>query len=279
MVSTAYEPALSPRTYSQPDGAPVTRELPRLEFGALPVSPKLHRHSSTGLYTTLAWMLFIVGGLVITAMTSGIALLAFLFGPIIDWFRQKKVRAMIRGSGVQVSAEQLPELNALVEAFSRRLAMPRAPEVFIVEDSVPNGLVVKLGTKDILLLTDDAVWGALKSGEPRTLGFVVGHELAHIALGHTGSLRSILSKIFRPLGRADEHSADAVAAALVGDVKLAARGLATLTVGPQLLPYINEEALLRQAREVWADRNAKKVERQRTHPLLLRRVAYVLGAR
>lgn len=279
MVSTSYEPVLSPRAYSQPDGAPVVDAFPRLEFGAMPVSAKSSRHSSTGLYTTLAWVLFIAGGLMLTAMTYGVALLFFLLGPVIDWFRHKKVRAMIHGSGVKVSADQLPELHALVEAFSRRLALPHAPDVFIVEDSVQNGVVMKLGTKNILLLTDDVVWGALKSNEPRTLAFAVGHELAHIALGHTGTLRAIFRNIFRPLARVDEHSADAVATALVGDAKLAVRGLASLTVGPQLVPYLNEDALIRQAREVWADRNAKKVERQRTHPLLLRRVAYVLGAR
>ncbi|MFE8600327.1 M48 family metalloprotease [Archangium violaceum] len=113
-----------------------------------------------------------------------------------------------------------------------------APEVYIVEESVQNAFAVKLGKKNLILLTDDMVWGALQSRDPRALGFIVGHELAHIALNHTGTLRSSMRTTFRPLARADELSADNVAAQLVGDARIAIHGLALLTVGPQLLPYI-----------------------------------------
>ena len=71
--------------------------------------------------------------------------------------------------------------------------------------------------------------------------------------------------------------ADMVAAALVNNKRVAMRGLAMLTVGPQLLRYVNEEALERQAREVSFDKHARKAERTMSHPLLLRRIAVVLG--
>ena len=49
-----------------------------------------------------------------------------------------------------------------------------------------------------------------------------------------------------------------------------------LTVGPQLLKYVNREVLLRQAAEVTKDKATRRAERPLTHPLLLRRL-HVLG--
>jgi hypothetical protein len=45
-----------------------------------------------------------------------------------------------------------------------------------------------------------------------------------------------------------------------------------LTVGPQLLKYVNRGQLLRQAAEVSRDKATRKAERPLTHPLLLRRL-------
>lgn len=135
-----------------------------------------------------------------------------------------------------------------------------------------NGFAVKLGKRELVLLTDDVIWGALQSRDPHALGFVVGHELGHIALGHTGAFRSMLSTAFKPLSRADELSRDNVAAKLVGNVDIAVHGVTLLTVGPQLLAYLNDEALLTQAQQVCADRLSKKAEKKLTHPLLLRRI-------
>lgn len=284
-------PTRPPSPYSSPDASalpaslsPTARalrssaqaQLPSLTFPEVAVDARQHVVSGTALYTTLGYL---VAGIIMTVATvaSGGAFLAVLaLGAVISWFQARKVRALIRGSGVQVSARQLPELHAMVESFSRRLGLSTVPEVYIVEENVQNGFAVKLGKKNLILLTDDVVWGALQSRDPRALGFVIGHELAHIALNHAGGIRSLLRTTFPPLARADELSSDNVAAQLVGDARIAIHGLALLTVGPQLLPYINEEALLQQAREVSADRLSKKAERALSHPLILRRIGNLL---
>jgi Zn-dependent protease with chaperone function len=225
----------------------------------------------TSLRVLIAW----VPMLAMIVATFGIGL---LFAWFAGYMMRKKVHARIVGSGVQVGPDQLPEINKTVEAFARRLGMQNAPEVFVVEDSVQNAAAVQIGNRDILLLTDDVVWGALQSGDPRALGYVLGHELAHIAMGHTGSVRGLQRRVFPSLARLDEFTADNVAAALVNDKQLAVRGIALLTVGPQLLPFINPAALERQAREVWSNKQSKKAEQGRSHPLLFRRIANVLGA-
>ncbi len=246
--------------------------MPALTFPNAPVTPSAHVASGTSRYTWLGYGALLVGILAAAAGSMGMALLLIPIGLVVQHFQAKTVRALIRGSGVQVSPIQLPQLYAVVEQFAQRLGMKEVPEVYIVEESVQNGFAVKLGKRDLLLLTDDAVWGALQSKDPHALGFIVGHELAHIALGHTGVLRNMLRSAFKPLSRADELTCDNVAAELVGNDDLAIQGLALLTVGPQLMPYLDMDALLAQADQVCADGASKKAERRLTHPLLLRRI-------
>ena len=118
--------------------------------------------------------------------------------------------------------------------------------------------------------------GCLASGHPKALSFVIGHELAHIALNHNGAFRSWISKHMRKLGRADEYSADSVAAALVVDKSITLHGLLLLTVGYALLAYVNPERLLKQVHEVASNKYSKKAEKVLSHPLLLNRLQRIL---
>lgn len=255
---------------------PADSKLPKLEFPSDSVDPGQYLSSGAGFYAVIGWIMLGVSLIVVAATTMGIGLIGLAAGAIGAWFAAKKARAYIRGSAIQVSSEQMPEIHSVVQEFAHRLGMSETPELYLAEDSVANGIAVKLGKKNIIILTDDAVWGALASPNPKALGFIIGHELAHIALGHTGMVRSMMRAVMRPLGRLDEMSADNVAKALVGDSKAAVQGLALLTVGPQLLKHLNMSALEQQAREVAGSKLSKKAERNLTHPLLLRRIDNVM---
>jgi Zn-dependent protease with chaperone function len=119
---------------------------------------------------------------------------------------------------------------------------------------------------------DDIVEACLRSGEPHTLAFILGHELAHHALRHTGLLRMALAKYNKKLARLDEFSCDAVANQLVGNPTVSAKALTTLLTGPQLLKFANLNQLFAQAEESANDENSVKAERQLSHPLILRRI-------
>lgn len=273
MVATDMQPMMSAQRSAS---MTKTEPFPSLEFAGGPVDPRKHIAPGTGLRTMLAWIPMLAILTMLTVTTFGIGLLAALLS---GWAMRKKIHARIKGSGVRVGPDQLPEIHKAVESFARRLGMKKVPEVYVVEDAVQNGVAVKLGSNDIVLLTDDVIWGALHAGDPRALGYVIGHELAHVALGHTGTLRSIQRSSFPSLSRLDEFTADNVATALVNDRSLAVKGITLLTVGPQLVPHINMAAMERQAQEVWGDKQSKKAEQGLTHPLLFRRIANVLGAR
>jgi len=251
-------------------------QLPKLEFPSDNVDPNQYLTPGAGFYAMLGWGALAIAVIVTAVTTMGLGLLGLAAGAIGAYFAAKKARAYIRGSAIHVTQEQMPEIHAVVQDFAQRLGMQEAPELYLAEDSVANGIAVKLGKKNIVILTDDAVWGALASPNPKALGFIIGHEMAHIALGHTGAVRSMMRAVMRPLARLDEMSADNVAKALVGDSKAAVQGLALLTVGPQLLRHLNINALAEQAREVAGSKLSKKAERNLTHPLLLRRIDNVM---
>jgi Zn-dependent protease with chaperone function len=141
---------------------------------------------------------------------------------------------------------------------------------------VANAAAVRYGKKNVLLLTDDLVSGFLLAREPKALAFILGHELGHIVLGHTGMIRSFLRGAYKKLGRCDEYSADRIGAALVGNADIAFNGILLLTSGALLMPFVNRDQVKQQAEEVAVDKYSKKAERKLSHPLLLNRLRRVL---
>ena len=269
-------PQRAPPVIRAPQPAAPSRRFPSLDFGGGPVQASAHVADGTGLWSAVGWTVVGLGFLFGTLLTTGILLVLLLIGAVAAWFQAKKTRALLNGQGVRVQADQLPELHACVESFASRLGLTHVPETYVLEDGALNAFAMKLAGRHTLLLTDDAVWGALQSKNPQSLGFLVAHELAHFALGHTGWFRATVRASFPPLKRLDELSADNVALALVGDTQVAFDGIKLLITGPQLSHFINDDALRAQAEEVVAARISKKAERAMSHPLNLRRLHNVL---
>jgi Zn-dependent protease with chaperone function len=242
------------------------------------VNARAHIAPKTGLYSALAVVVvgFVSLGMVIG--TAGVGLLLLVVGLVVEMFQRKLILARLRGSHLSVNERQLAPVYEAARTYAQRLGMAKVPDIYIAESSELNALAFRLGARQTIVLLDDVVWGALQAGRPQALSFIVAHELAHHALGHTTLFRTYAKQVFRPLSRLDELSADAVALALVGDVEAATDGLMMLTVGPQLLPYVNRSELLRQAQEVATAKVTLKAERPLTHPLTLRRIHVLRSA-
>ena len=178
-----------------------------------------------------AFFLATLGTLIGIIFSYGVLLVVLLIYPLSAWYLRKKATALIHGSGVHVSEHQFPEIHRCVEDLKARLDLRKDVDVYIVEANVTNAVAVKYGKKNVVLLTDDLIHGCLASGHPRALAFVIGHELAHIALNHNGVFRSWMAQHMKKLGRLNEYSADAVATALVNERAIAFHGLLLLTVG------------------------------------------------
>lgn len=239
------------------------------------IDPKSYVEPGTGLHTFVGWaLLLLFGPLVIlatVAATAGTALIFWLVALVMYTFRIKKALARLKGSAVKVDDTQFPEVAEIARTVAGNLGLVECPEIYIVEDNHQNAFALKHGSRKIVVLIDDLVHGALATGNPKALRFLIAHELAHHALGHTGVLRSFISSKYLPLSRLDEFSCDSVAHAVTGDTTAARDALTLLLIGPQLFQRVNKEALEAQAREVSADRYSRRAEGGLTHPLLLRR--------
>ena len=252
-------------------------EFPTIAIQGEGVIAKNHIAKGTGTAVFGAFFVAILGTLIGIIFSYGVLLVVLLFYPLIAHFINKKALATIHGSGILVSEEQFPEIQECVDTFASRLGIQKSISVYIVEESIMNAAAVKYGKKNVILLTDRLIQGALESGEPRALSFVLAHELAHISLKHTGLFRSWMSGHMKLLGRLDEYSADAVAAALVEEKTIAYNGLLMLTIGYALLPYVDAESVVQQAEEVANDKYSKRAEKTLTHPLLLNRLYKILS--
>ena len=241
------------------------------------IDAKQYVAPGTGLHSFIGWSLLVIFGpflfIVLTIASYGILLIALLIAGLTYFNRVQKLKAKLRGSALRLDECQFPDIHRSAVAMSERLGLSECPEIYIVEDNHQNAFALKKGSKRFVILIDDIVFGALATGNSGALDFILGHELAHHALGHTSFFRAMIRSKYLPLSRLDELSCDGVAHALVGDKTAARDALALLLVGPQLFQSVNKEALDRQAREVSEDKNTKKVERQLSHPLLLRRYA------
>jgi Zn-dependent protease with chaperone function len=247
--------------------------LPSLNPGGPPVNPKEHVEPGTGMAVVLGFLAAAFGILIGGLVSYGILWVVMIFAPLIEFFNRKRAMAALKGSAVQVGPDQFPELHQCAATLAERLGMKAPPAVYIVEGNVINAAAMRLAGQQVVVLQDDIVDACLRSGDARTLTFILGHEMAHHALGHTGMFRANLSRVFKKLSRLNEFSCDAVAGALVADQKVSARAITVLTVGPQLLSFLNHDSLVSQAQQVNVDKHAKKAEKRLTHPLLLRRLS------
>jgi Zn-dependent protease with chaperone function len=218
-----------------------------------------------------AYVIGVIAALFLALVTYGIALVLFLISPFINWYLHRKAMAMLHGSGINVSADQFPEIHACVESFRQRLGISELPEVYIVEANILNAAAVKYGKKNVILLTDQIIHGCLRT-DPRALAFVIGHEMAHIVLKHNTPFRLFIAHHYKKLSRLNEYTVDRVALQLVGEREIAFSGLLLLTLGYHLLPFVNINAIRQQAADVETNKYSKKAERTLSHPLLLKRL-------
>jgi len=247
----------------------------------MPMGPQLgpsqYVANGTTLHSVIAYGVGAVATLFTVVSTLGLALFAFALAPVLEWLFRRQIYARILGSSVRVSTNQLPEIHQAATVIAQRLGLKHLPEVFILESNSINAVATRIAGRKLVILTDDMVDACLRSGDVETLNFILAHELAHHALGHTGFIRNYLSQVYPPLARVDELSADRLATAVIGHPDSAANALITLVSGPQLLRYVNRQAIVEQAFELARNKTAKRAERPLRHPLLLRRIAHVYG--
>jgi len=183
--------------------------------------------------------------------------------------------ASVRGNGVRVGPDQLPDLHRRLEAASRRLGMKRVPELYLLQaDGLLNAFATKLLSRRFVILSSSL---ADACNDPRQLDFVLGHELGHLAAGHLAWNAFLLPFRLVPwLGaaysRAREYTGDRCGLAVVEELEPAMRGLAVLAAGGKYAGEVNLRAFAEQRAEsgrFWM----ATTELMSSHPFLCKRVA------
>jgi len=221
----------------------------------------------------LVWLLLVLG-------TFGVALLVLAFGYLLYLFGQSALISHIKGNGVELTAEQFPDLYAHFEACCARLQINKTPQAYVLSgDGAFNAFATQfLGHSYVVLLSE--VVDAMDT-HPDGVRFYIGHELGHLRLKHLSGAFLRWPVLWLPLlgaaySRARESSCDRHGLACSSSPENAARALAALAAGSKRWAQLNLAAYKRQLQRIagfWASFH----ELTAGYPWISKRVARVQG--
>ena len=186
----------------------------------------------------------------------------------------------LRGNGVRVNARQFPALHRQVREHAAKLGMKSVPDVFVLQSGgVLNAFATRFFGRDFVVIYSDVLALAEERGEA-AVGFIVAHELAHVARGHLrhrwltmpGRLIPYLGAAY---SRACEYTCDRFGAHCQPDGGV--EGLLVLAAGRELYRKVDAREYARQV-ETETGFWVRRAELMSTHPNLPKRVAALLSA-
>ncbi len=206
--------------------------------------------------------------------------IAFIPGLVI--IRQIQ-RAAIRGSAIELSHTQFPEIHAWVAEIAARLGMAKPPAVFLANgNGTLNAFAAQSGWNNNYVVLSNELFANLRDGNREGLRFIIGHECAHVRLDHVAlwyQLTICYSQYVPILGptlsRLREYSCDRNGAAMEPRGE---RGLVLLAAGR----YAHDQVTLHEVVDQGQNLGGFWVELAQlnsSHPWVVRRIArlYQLG--
>jgi Zn-dependent protease with chaperone function len=202
-----------------------------------------------------------------------------LFIPALIVVRETQ-RAATRGTAVQLSQRQYPELYRTAEDFAGQLGLRRRPELFLANgNGALNAFAAQATGYDYVVLANE-LFVNLHNGNRDGLRFILGHELGHIRLHHVSlwyQLAVAYSQLIPLLGpalsRLREYSCDRHGAFLS---PLGATGLVVLASGRYTETEVDLDQLVQQGRRLrgfWVG----LAQLPRSHPFTVRRLERLYG--
>lgn len=185
-------------------------------------------------------------------------------------------RASVRGTAVQLSRTQFPDLYASVDGFAAALGLRPAPAVFVGNgNGTLNAFAAQSGWTNNYIVLSNELFANLRNDNREGTRFILGHESAHIRLHHVALWYSLVlcySQLIPVLGptlsRLREYSCDRNGAALESHGE---PGLVLLTAGRYAADSVRVSELVEQGRHLggfWVE----VAQLPRSHPWTVRRV-------
>ena len=184
-------------------------------------------------------------------------------------------------SAQPVNGAQTPELDRLVQTCSQKL-QPGPVDVYLVKKDQMNAYTFGISDPKALVIYTPMV----QVMSPGELSFVIGHEMGHVALGHTwlntilGGMAGIpapfgaavlLYAAFRWWNRMCEYSADRAGLLACGNLNVAVSALVKL-VAPNIRSQQEFDRALAMIDAQDDDVSNVLAEAFQSHPMLIRRI-------
>jgi Zn-dependent protease with chaperone function len=198
-----------------------------------------------------------------------------LVAPALIIVRQVQ-RASTRGTAVQLSRTQFPDLYASVDDFAATLGVKPTPAVFLSNgNGALNAFAAQSGLTSNYVVLSNELFANLRNNNREGTRFILGHELGHIRLHHVALWYSLvlcysqLIPILGPtLSRLREYSCDRNGAALESKGEI---GLVLLSAGRYAADNVEVSELVDQGRHLggfWVE----IAQLPRSHPWTVRRI-------
>ncbi len=191
--------------------------------------------------------------LAVVAGTLGIALIYMLMFFVFYLFAHSAFISWLKGTGVEISATQFPDLHQRIGDCCSKLEIAAAPEAYLIHaNGVFNALATRFLGRDFMVLFADVV-DALEE-HPDAINFYIGHELGHIRRKHILWSPVLAPALLLPLlgagySRAREYTCDRHGLAACGTVADAQYGLAALAAGGRRWRDLDKNGYAAQAKK------------------------------
>jgi Zn-dependent protease with chaperone function len=234
----------------------------------------------------LATLVLVVGVIALTAAATVCASVLFILAFIAMSFSfTRSHHQRLMRSARQVTPPIAPEMDKIVQQGIARL-QPGKVQVYIAPSNELNAYTFGLDTPKVVVLYS----ALLQVMDQDELSFILGHELGHVALGHTwlnslvGGIAGIPSSFsagilmtmaFLWWNRACEYSADRAGLLACGKPEKAVSALVKLAAGPQADTQMELAQAYRQIDAEDDTLLGSLNEALATHPMLIRRIQQI----
>ena len=196
--------------------------------------------------SVLLWIALVLG-------TLGLALVYGLIFFLAYCFARSALISYIKGTGVQINAQQFPDLHRQIAACCDKLGQAKHPDAYLLQMGGSfNAFATRFLGRDFLVLYSDVV-DAL-SDNPDALNFYIGHEIGHIKRKHLNWSTVLLPASLLPLigaaySRAREYTCDRHGLAACDNPVNAEFGMAALAAGGKRWRTMSKTSYIAQAQQ------------------------------
>lgn len=173
--------------------------------------------------------------------------------PVLLYLLRGQLYAQQRLRGVKIGPNQYPEAHQMVLDACAEYRLATVPDAYVVlGNGVINAAASGHGFRKFIFVNSDLFEVGGQSRQPEALRFIIGHEVGHIAAGHTSYWRLLaisganwIPFLGSVLSRSQEYTADNFGYALTP--RGSSGAIATLAAGKYLNSSVDVNALADRA--------------------------------